>query len=82
MKFASAHDLRCSFAARLSLKLPAQQLMTMMRHESIDTTLKYYFGQNALSLSDLVYSAYVMDDPGNPDKNAGKKASQQIDVSR
>ncbi|MAT15625.1 MAG: hypothetical protein CMJ46_10190 [Planctomyces sp.] len=57
-KFASAHDLRRSYGERLSQHVPAQILMQMMRHESIETTLKYYVGRNAESVSETVFRAF------------------------
>ena len=46
-KTASAHDLRRAFGERWSSKLMPAQLMVVMRHESIDTTMKFYVGRNA-----------------------------------
>lgn len=46
-KTASAHDLRRAFGERWSARLMPAQLMELMRHESIDTTLSYYVGRNA-----------------------------------
>ncbi|MBM4022885.1 MAG: site-specific integrase [Planctomycetes bacterium] len=46
-KTASAHDLRRAFGERWAAKLMPAQLMQLMRHESIDTTLSYYVGRNA-----------------------------------
>ena len=46
-KTASAHDLRRAFGERWAAKLMPAQLMELMRHESIDTTLSYYVGRNA-----------------------------------
>lgn len=46
-KNASAHDLRRSFGERWSSKLMPAELMEIMRHESIETTMKYYVGKNA-----------------------------------
>ena len=46
-KTASAHDLRRSFGERWASKLMPAQLMEIMRHESIETTMKYYVGKNA-----------------------------------
>ncbi|MCA9041341.1 MAG: site-specific integrase, partial [Planctomycetaceae bacterium] len=53
-----AHDLRRSYGERLSQHVPAQILMQMMRHESIETTLKYYVGRNAESVSETVFRAF------------------------
>ena len=46
-KTASAHDLRRSFGERWASKLMPADLMEIMRHESIETTMKYYVGKNA-----------------------------------
>jgi integrase len=46
-KTASAHDLRRAFGERWSARLMPAQLMELMRHESIDTTLSFYVGRNA-----------------------------------
>ena len=46
-KFASAHDLRRSFGLRWSERVMPQVLKELMRHASIETTMKYYVGQNA-----------------------------------
>jgi integrase len=46
-KTASAHDLRRAFGERWASRLMPAQLMELMRHESIDTTLSYYVGRNA-----------------------------------
>lgn len=41
-KFASAHDLRRSFASRWSLKVTPAVLRSLMRHASISTTMEFY----------------------------------------
>jgi integrase len=46
-KTASAHDLRRAFGERWAARLMPAQLMELMRHESIETTLTYYVGRNA-----------------------------------
>lgn len=47
IKFASAHDLRRSFGLRWAQRVLPAVLMELMRHESIETTMKYYVGRNA-----------------------------------
>ena len=47
VKYASAHDMRRSFGERWASRVMPQVLMELMRHESIDTTLRYYVGRNA-----------------------------------
>lgn len=41
-KFASAHDLRRTFGQRWSLRVHPLVLKTIMRHASIETTLRFY----------------------------------------
>lgn len=41
VKFASAHDLRGSFGERWSSRVMPQALMELMRHEAIETTMKF-----------------------------------------
>jgi integrase len=57
-KFASAHDLRRSFGERWAAKLMPQVLRDLMRHESIETTMRYYVGRNAETTADAVWQAY------------------------
>jgi len=45
--YAGAHDLRRSFGFRWSRDLMPAELRELMRHESIETTMKYYVGINA-----------------------------------
>jgi integrase len=58
VKYASAHDLRRSFGARWAVRVMPQVLMELMRHEKIETTLKYYVGKNAEATADAVYEAF------------------------
>jgi len=57
-KFATAHDLRRSFGERWAELVMPQVLAELMRHESIDTTLKYYVGRNAQRTTRIVREAY------------------------
>lgn len=43
-KFGSAHDIRRAFGTRWAMKVRPITLQRMMRHKSIETTLKYYVG--------------------------------------
>jgi integrase len=58
VKFASAHDLRRSFGVRWSARMMPNDLMEMMRHESIETTMKYYVGRNADTVAEKMYEAF------------------------
>jgi len=58
VKYASAHDLRRSFGERWALRVMPQVLQELMRHESIETTLRYYVGKNAQRTADALWDAY------------------------
>jgi hypothetical protein len=52
-------------------------LMEMMRHESIETTLRFYVGRNATDTADVVYDAYLQS------QNAkSTRGSEKRDASR
>lgn len=57
VKYASAQDLRRSFGERWSPRVMPQVLMELMRHDSIETTLKYYVGRNAERTADVLWAA-------------------------
>jgi integrase len=46
-KFASAHDLRRSFGTRWAMRVKPATLQALMRHQTIETTLKYYVEMDA-----------------------------------
>jgi len=56
-KFATAHDMRRSFGTRWAARVMPQILMELMRHESIDTTLRYYVGRNAQATAAILWEA-------------------------
>jgi integrase len=56
-EFASAHDLRRSFGFRWSRKVMPTELREVMRHESIETTMRFYVGQNAEATADALWKA-------------------------
>ncbi len=58
VKYASAHDVRCAFGVRWAARFMPAQLMELMRHESIETTLRYYVGANAQRTNDATWDAY------------------------
>jgi integrase len=68
LKYASAHDLRRSFGERWASRVMPQVLMELMRHESIQTTLKYYVGRNAETTAAALWAA-VGNDSGNTSGN-------------
>jgi len=73
VKYASAHDLRRSFGQRWAERIMPQQLMELMRHESIETTLKYYVGRNAQSTAAALWKAYA--NSGNTSGNTATNSA-------
>lgn len=64
MKYASAHDLRRAFGERWAARIMPAQLRELMRHESIETTLRYYVGTNAERTADACWVAFEKTDRG------------------
>jgi len=58
LKYASAHDLRRSFGERWAARVMPQVLMELMRHESIETTMRYYVGRNAERTANVLWEAH------------------------
>ena len=56
-KYASAHDLRRAFGLRWSARVMPAVLQQLMRHESVDTTMKYYVGRDADAVADVLWGA-------------------------
>lgn len=57
-KYASAHDLRRSFGDRWARLVMPQTLRELMRHASIETTLRYYVGFNAEKTADILWAIH------------------------
>ncbi|MDA8563670.1 tyrosine-type recombinase/integrase [Mariniblastus sp.] len=56
-KYASFHDLRRSFGERWSSRVMPQTLMKLMRHESIETTLRFYVGHDAEKIAEEIWNS-------------------------
>jgi integrase len=80
-KFASAHDLRRSFGARWASRVMPAVLQQLMRHESIETTLRFYVGKNAESTADVLWEAHERAG-GNSLGNTEPKNAQNAGDSR
>ena len=78
-KYAGAHDLRRAFGERWAGKVMPFELQELMRHESIETTSKYYVGRNALRTADAVWAAHEGGDTFGdaPQQGAGQSESQE-----
>lgn len=56
-KFASAHDMRRSFGTRWAAKVKPLALKRLMRHTSIETTLRYYVDQDADDVAEELWGS-------------------------
>jgi len=65
VKYASAHDLRRSFGERWAARIMPTDLMVLMRHESIETMMRYYVGRNAKNMAKKLWEAHKKADSGN-----------------
>jgi integrase len=57
-KYASAHAFRRAFGDRWARRVMPPVLMQLMRHESIDTTMRYYVGRSFQATVDVDWEAY------------------------
>jgi integrase len=70
-KFATAHDLRRSFGTRWASRVKPATLQLLMRHQSIETTLKYYVEQDADDVADELWRNFSADaDPAAQEQPA------------
>ncbi|MFM9011510.1 MAG: hypothetical protein ACKON8_11770 [Planctomycetota bacterium] len=73
-KTASAHDLRRAFGERWAARLMPAQLMELMRHETIETTLSYYVGRNAERTAAMLWEQHR--------KTAGDAVDNSVEVGK
>jgi integrase len=57
VKYASAHDLRRGFGVRWSKLVIPTQLIELMRHEDVSTTIQFYAGRDAQSTAEVAWAA-------------------------
>ncbi|MCY2963524.1 MAG: tyrosine-type recombinase/integrase [Planctomycetota bacterium] len=72
-KFASAHDLRRSFGTRWARLVLPQVLRELMRHESLETTMRFYVQIESETTSDAVFAAFQADRSRNSAETAHEK---------
>ena len=56
-KYASAYDLRRAFGLRWTARVMPAVLQQLMRHETIETTMRYYVGRDADAVADALWEA-------------------------
>jgi len=74
---ATAHDLRRAFGTRWSRKVMPAVLKQLMRHSSIETTMKYYVEHDA---DDIMADLWALQ--GNILGNIGPKATEEQEQSQ
>jgi integrase len=57
-KFASAHDFRRAFGTRWASRVKPPVLQRLMRHQNIQTTLKYYVALDADDIADELWAKH------------------------
>jgi integrase len=63
-KYATAHDLRRSFGTGWAGRVKPATLQLLMRHKSIETTMKYYVCQDSDDVADELWAAYEASNRG------------------
>ena len=76
-KFASAHDLRRTFAEKWTAHLKPQYLQIVMRHRSIQTTMGYYASRDASEITAAMHAAQ-----GNTQGNTNSEANVGQDAKQ
>ena len=74
-KYANSHDLRRAFGVRWSRRIFPAELMELMRHENIETTMKYYVGQQAELTAKKLYEALNRERQHNTSHNTNEKTA-------
>ena len=64
-KYASLHDFRRAFGTRWAVRVMPPVLQVLMRHESIETTMKYYVDQTAEAAADQLWAAVASNSSSN-----------------
>ena len=75
VKWASCHDLRRSFGFRWAMRVMPAVLQQLMRHESIETTMKYYVGRDAQSTAAVLWETVGGNTLGNTPENSAEAVS-------
>lgn len=74
VKFATAHDLRRAFGLRWSSRVMPAVLQQMMRHATIETTMKFYVGRDAQTAAGVIAEAFAKSQTGNIGGNSAVSA--------
>ena len=75
-KFASAHDLRRSLGTRWAPRVKPATLQLLMRHRSIETTLKYYVAQDADEIADELWKGFSAESQENASADCDERPEE------
>jgi integrase len=64
VKYAGAHDLRRSFGNKRAKRIMPAVLQRLMRHESIETAMRYYVDLGADELTEDLYRVHETREKG------------------
>jgi integrase len=80
-KYASAHDFRRAFGTRWAKKVMPMVLQKLMRHDSIETTMRYYVDLDADEMAEELWKTEtkVINTFINNPSPAGKKTEEEPD---
>lgn len=76
--FATAHDLRRAFGFRWSRRVMPTILRELMRHETVETTMKFYVGVNADATADELWRAVSGTTSGTKLAEAGLEPAREL----
>lgn len=79
VKYASAHDLRRSFGDRWSWKVDERELQELMRHESIETTKKFYAKRDASRSAKKIWDFFTNTSTNTLENEAESGHSEQAE---
>ncbi len=77
-RYVTAHDLRRSFGTRWAAKVKPATLRMLMRHRSVETTMKYYVDMDADDIGDELWQKAGLNNsinsrtPSKPDASDGQ----------
>jgi hypothetical protein len=71
-KCALAHNLRWTFGERWAARLMPVQLMEVIRHKNIETTLRYYVGANTQRTAQTIRAAFEQHGSATPTSPVGE----------
>ncbi|HMO85432.1 MAG TPA: hypothetical protein PKC18_10985, partial [Lacipirellulaceae bacterium] len=76
-EYAGAHDFRRAFGVRWARQVMPTVLRELMRHATVETTMRYYVGVNAEATADEVWRSREGNKLGNTKPDATPASNQE-----